>query len=48
MCKKYGNDLDSIQEETDAGTICEMCMFEECSKVDISLPNAIEKALNEA
>ncbi|MDH4943508.1 (2Fe-2S)-binding protein [Sulfurimonas sp. C5] len=45
--KKYGDDLEAIQEETDAGTICEMCMFDECSKIDISLPEAIKKALEE-
>ncbi|MDC7243826.1 MAG: (2Fe-2S)-binding protein [Sphaerochaetaceae bacterium] len=45
--KKYGDDLEAIQEETEAGTICEMCMFDECSKVDISLPDAIKKALDE-
>lgn len=46
--KQFGDDLDTIQEETEAGTICECCMFEEWSMVDISLPNAIKKALNEA
>jgi len=46
--KKYGNDIEAIQEETDAGTICEMCMFDECSKVEISLPKAIQKALKES
>jgi NAD(P)H-nitrite reductase large subunit len=45
--KLYGNDLEIIQEETEAGTICECCLFEEWSMVDISLPDAIKKALNE-
>jgi NAD(P)H-nitrite reductase large subunit len=45
--KQFGDDLEAIQEETDAGTICEMCMFDECSKIDISLPEAIKKALEE-
>jgi bacterioferritin-associated ferredoxin len=47
LVKQFGDNLEAIQEESDAGDICEMCMYDECSKVDISLPKAIKKALTE-
>jgi NAD(P)H-nitrite reductase large subunit len=45
--KKHGDDLDKIQDETDAGTGCECCLEEDCSKVDIPLLEAIKKAKKE-
>ncbi|NCO00686.1 MAG: (2Fe-2S)-binding protein [Epsilonproteobacteria bacterium] len=45
--KKHGNNLDAIMEETEAGTTCECCLEEDCDKVDLALPLAIKKALQE-
>lgn len=44
---KHGDDLDKIQEETEAGTVCECCLDEDCDKVDLPLKEAIKKALGE-
>jgi NAD(P)H-nitrite reductase large subunit len=43
--KKHGDNLDAIQEETDAGTTCECCLEDDCDKVDLPLHAAIKKAL---
>ncbi|MDC7243827.1 MAG: (2Fe-2S)-binding protein [Sphaerochaetaceae bacterium] len=45
--KKYGDNLDAIQDETEAGTVCECCLEDDCDKVDLPLPAAIKKALTE-
>lgn len=45
--KKHGDNLDAIMEETEAGTVCECCLEEDCDKVDLPLPLAIKKALEE-
>ena len=45
--KKHGNNQEAIIEETEAGTICECCLEEDCDKVDLPLPLAIKKALEE-
>jgi NAD(P)H-nitrite reductase large subunit len=45
--KKHGNNLDAIMEETEAGTVCECCLEEDCDKVDLPLPLAIKRALEE-
>jgi NAD(P)H-nitrite reductase large subunit len=45
--KKHGNDLEAVMGETDAGTVCECCLEEDCDKVDLPLPQAIAKALQE-
>ena len=45
--KKHGNDLAAIIDETGAGTVCECCLEEDCDKVDLPLPLAIKKALEE-
>ncbi|EHP29848.1 hypothetical protein SMGD1_1324 [Sulfurimonas gotlandica GD1] len=45
--KKHGNNQEAIMEETEAGTVCECCLEVECDKVDLPLPLAIEKALEE-
>lgn len=45
--KKYGSDIETIMEKTDAGTACECCLQEDCEKVDLPLPLAIKKALEE-
>lgn len=45
--KKHGDNLEAIMEETGAGTVCECCLEVECDKVDLPLPLAIEKALEE-
>lgn len=42
--KKVGFELDTIRDETDAGTSCECCLEEGCDMVDLSLPLAIAKA----
>lgn len=45
--KKHGDNLEAIMEETEAGTVCECCLEEDCDKVDLPLPLAIKKALEE-
>jgi len=45
--KRNGNYLKAIMEETEAGTACECCLEEDCAKVDLPLPLAIKKALEE-
>jgi len=45
--KKHGDNLEAIMDETEAGTACECCLEDDCDKVDITLPMAIEKALKE-
>ena len=45
--KKHGNNLEAIMDETEAGTVCECCLEEDCDKVDMPLPQAIKKALAE-
>lgn len=45
--KKHGDNIDAIMDETEAGTICECCLEEDCKKVDLPLPLAIKKALSE-
>ena len=45
--KKHGDDIDAIMDETEAGTVCECCLEEDCDKVDLPLKLAIEKALKE-
>lgn len=42
--KAHGDDLESIQDATDAGTVCECCLESDCDKVDLPLHAAIEKA----
>ncbi len=46
--KKHGDNMDAIIEETEAGTVCECCLEEDCDKVDLPLPLAIKQALEEA
>ena len=46
--KKYGDDIDSIMDDTEAGTVCECCLEEDCDKVELPLHQAIKKALTEA
>ena len=45
--KKHGDDLEAIQDETEAGTVCEECLEDDCDKVDLPLKAAIKKALEE-
>ncbi|MGE4510821.1 MAG: (2Fe-2S)-binding protein [Sulfurimonadaceae bacterium] len=45
--KKYGSDIETIKEVTDAGTTCQCCLEEDCEKVELPLPLAIERALAE-
>ena len=47
LVKEHGNNLEKIQEITEAGTICESCLEDDCSITDIPLKDAIKKALNE-
>jgi len=44
---KFGVDLETIKDETSAGTACECCLEEDCDRVDLSLPQAIKKAQEE-
>jgi len=44
---KHGNDIEAIKEETSAGTACECCLEEDCDMVDLALPLAIKKAMEE-
>ena len=43
--KKHGDNIDAVVQETEAGTVCECCLEEDCDKVDLPLPLAIKKAL---
>ena len=45
--KTYGGDIEVIKEKTEAGTVCECCLEEDCDKVDLSLPLAIKQAIQE-
>jgi len=45
--KKHGDNQEAIMDETEAGTVCECCLEEDCDKVDLPLPLAIKKALEE-
>lgn len=45
--KAHGNDIEAIKDATDAGTVCECCLEEDCDKVELPLPLAIKKALEE-
>lgn len=45
--RKHGDNIDAIIEETEAGSICECCLEEDCDKVDLPLPLAIKQALEE-
>ena len=45
--KKHGDNIEAIMEETEAGTICEDCLEDECEKVDLPLKAAIKQALGE-
>jgi len=42
--RAHGDDLEAIQNATDAGTTCECCLEDDCDKVDLPLPAAIAKA----
>ncbi|MBD3824357.1 MAG: (2Fe-2S)-binding protein [Epsilonproteobacteria bacterium] len=44
---KHGGNIDAIKDETSAGTVCECCLEEDCEKVDLALPLAVKKALEE-
>jgi len=46
--KEHGDNLEAIQEATEAGTVCGCCAQDECDKVDILLKDAIAKALEES
>lgn len=45
--KEHGEDLEAIQDATDAGTSCECCLEADCDKVDLPLHAAIAKAKTE-
>ena len=44
---KHGDNLDAIQEETEAGTVCECCLDSDCDMVDLPLKEAVKKAADE-
>ena len=45
--EEFGSDLETIKDETSAGTACECCLEEDCDRVDLALPLAIKKAQEE-
>ncbi len=45
--EEFGVDLETIKDETSAGTACECCLEEDCDRVDLPLPLAIKKAQEE-
>ena len=45
--KKHGDNIDTISEQTGAGTVCGCCLEDDCGNVDLPLPQAIKKALQE-
>ena len=45
--KEHGDNMEAIIDATDAGTTCECCLEEDCDKVELPLPLAIQKALEE-
>jgi bacterioferritin-associated ferredoxin len=45
--KEHGDNLEAIQEATEAGTACECCLEDDCESVDIPLKPAIKQALEE-
>ena len=45
--EKFGTDLETIMDETSAGTACECCLEDDCDRVELSLPLAIKKAQEE-
>ncbi len=45
--REHGDDIEAIQDATDAGTICGCCAEAECDKVDMTLQEAIKRALEE-
>ncbi|MGK0255561.1 MAG: bacterioferritin-associated ferredoxin [Arcobacteraceae bacterium] len=44
---EFGTDLETLKDETSAGTACECCLEEGCDRVELALPLAIEKAKEE-
>lgn len=42
--RTHGANLEAVMEETEAGTVCECCLEEDCDKVDLPLPLAIAQA----
>lgn len=45
--EEFGSDLETIKDETSAGTACECCLEEDCDRVDLPLPLAIKQAQEE-
>jgi len=45
--EEFGTDLETIKDETSAGTACECCLEEDCDRVELTLPSAIAKAQEE-
>jgi len=45
--EEFGVDLETIKDETSAGTACECCLEEDCDRVELALPLAIKKAQEE-
>jgi len=45
--EEFGTDLETIKDETSAGTACECCLEDDCDRVELSLPLAITKAQEE-
>jgi NAD(P)H-nitrite reductase large subunit len=47
LVRIHGNNLEEIMNESDAGTICESCLEDDCKITDIPLKDAISKAMAE-
>jgi len=45
--EEFGTDLETIKDETSAGTACECCLEEDCDRVELPLPLAIKKVQEE-
>lgn len=43
----FGSDINTISNETGAGTACGCCLNNACRKVELPLPSAIAKAIQE-
>lgn len=44
---ELGTELETIKDETSAGTACECCLEEDCDIVELALPLAIKEAKEE-
>lgn len=45
--QQHGTELETIMDETAAGTACGCCLEDDCDRVELSVPKAIAKAKEE-